>query len=274
MKSLLFITLYAIPVICIAQGEKKNGWTEAGLHGKVKILRTCLELSDKIEDLRNKTFSDNNYGIDSFSGSGQRLRSYSVIDGKVAVKTGYRYDSKGSLIETIANENGKITKTSYKIKYDGAGNETENQMFENNILQMWSRYKYKSGILIETEDSMSILGKSRYVYKYDNKGRVAEQENYSSSGPQPNSFSKFQYDDRGNRSEVASYNADGTLKDRIVSKYDNHNNKIFDEHYDNKGNLKKSFPTEYVYDGHGNFLTRLEDAGTLKTLFIQEIVYY
>lgn len=274
MKAVFFIIFLSIPVFCMAQGEKKNGWTKQGLKGKVKTLRSSTDMSAKVEELRNKSFSDKDYGVDSFSNTGQHIKFYLFNDGKTITKTEFKYDARGSLIEEMKNKKGEITKMTYKIKYDGAGNKIETKIFENGVLQGWSRYKYKMGKLAEAEDSIAVFGKSSEVNKYDNKGRVVERENYYPSDPQSNSIVKYQYDDKGNTTEIAEYYPDRTLKYRTVYKYDDHNNTILAESYDNNGKLKNSSATEYIYDSHGNYLRKIQGGGYLSSLIIQEIVYY
>lgn len=276
MKPVLFITMYAIPVICMAQGEKKNDWTGQGLKGKVKTVRTCLASSENIEALRNTSFSDKDYWVDSFSNTGQYLKYYSISDGKFITKIDYKYDIRGSLIEEMINDNGAITKMTYNIKYDSAGNEIELKIFENSVSQGWTRSKYKMGKLTEVEDSSVLLGKSIIVYQYDDKGRVMEKEVYNPSHPEDKSIGKYQYDDKGNIKELAWYNTNRTLQERVAYKYDDHNTRILLEYFDNNGKLKSSYADEYIYDSTGNFLRHISKSSldNVLSIDIREIIYY
>jgi hypothetical protein len=64
----------------------------------------------------------------------------------------------------------------------------------------------------------------------------------------------LKYDDKGNRIEVADYDADGKLTGKFLSKYDDRGNQIEVADYDADGKLRRNFL--YKYDDRGNQIER------------------
>ena len=147
-------------------------------------------------------------------------------DGSVGTRFVYKYDAEGNLIEeqwyshtgllggkTVStfNEKGKQTTQAYysgegtlnwKIisKYDAAGNRTEWLQYEGDTL----RYKI--------------------ISSHDSKGRVLDDETFEFNGnpnvrashaPEPGKV-VYKYDDQKRTKEVATDEANGTLKSKVV----------------------------------------------------------
>jgi len=93
-----------------------------------------------------------------------------------------------------------------------------------------SRYKY-DGNGNKTEEDIQKPGGNlgpKYEYKYDDKARLTEVDEFYEMGDFKN---KMEYDDKGNKTEQVVYRADGTL--------DEDNALYWEYQYDSTGNNTK-----------------------------------
>ena len=165
----------------------------------------------------------------------------------------YSYDSENNLIE----EN----------KYNSNNNIIEkcNYQFTNGIKINGSLEKYNSD-----ESQISML--SKFIYKYDNKGNLIENNHYNS-----NSILSFKekYDDKGNITEYIWYKEDGTYDSKDTFKFDDKGNQIgvisFDSNYTDTYNSS----SKYEFDKNGNWIKKyIYSNTTLGSIYIRKIEYY
>jgi len=179
----------------------------------------------------------------------------------------YEYDDRGNqLTQTSYNQDDSISWRTVNT-YDGAGRRLQWTQFQSEIL----RYRIFS--------------------KYDDRGRIIEQQTFEFNAP-PNTYVShatipgkvvYTYDDEKRTKEVTSYSESGLLKDRIVYSYDDKGNEvgraayasdrvmnetviqfwddIFDPQSRFRGTLKGKQLSSFKYDAYGNW--------TRKTYLIQ-----
>ena len=92
---------------------------------------------------------------------------------------------------------------------------------------------------------------NKQIYQYDDKGNQIEGASYDADGKlNAKRLWKYKYDDKGNQIEWAYYYADGKLKWKSFFKYDDKGNQIEEAKYGADGKLiGKSL---YKYDDRGN----------------------
>ena len=201
---------------------------------------------------------------------------YTVFEsnGSVGTRFVYKYDAKGNLTEqqwyahtgqlggrlvySFDEKGNQTSQTSYQgdgalgwksiSKYDANGNRTEWLHYEGNTL------KYK------------------ILFSYDSKGRILEQETVEfnsipgtlrpTHSPEPGKV-VYTYDDDKRTKEVATYEVDGTLKEKVAYTYDERKNEVGRTAFNADGSPKNG-ETRLInieYDSHGNW--------TRKTRLIQ-----
>jgi YD repeat-containing protein len=187
-------------------------------------------------------------------------------NGSVDTRFVYKYDAKGNLTEqqwyahtgrlggtlvyTFDEKGNETSQTSYLgdsalswkniSKYDDNGNKTESLQYHGNTL----RYKI--------------------LHSYDGQGRILEKETVEFNSP-PNALPPahspepgkviYTYDDDKRTKEVATYKADGTLKEKVAYAYDERKNEVGLTTFNADGALKNG-ETQSInieYDSYGNW---------------------
>ena len=122
-------------------------------------------------------------------------------------------------------------KNGYNEDFNSIGNEMEVDFF------------YKS------DSSLN----SKNIFKYDEKGKLIEENIYKSNG-RLDTKKTFKYDDKGNEIEDDLYKSDGSLDSKYTYKYDEAGNEIECKVYKSDNNLEHKYI--YKYDQKGNQIER------------------
>ena len=223
----------------------------------------------------DKTLTVPRHHVYKLNEEGRRVE-YIVFEsnGSVGQRFVYKYDARGNLIEeqwythtgrlggrlvyTFDEQGNQTSQTSYLAdgalswknvsKYDANGNRTEWIQHQGNTL------KYK------------------ILFSYDSKNRMLENETVEfnripgtlppTHSPEPGKV-VYTYDDDKRTKEVATYEVDGTLKQKIVHAYDERKNEVGLTTFNADGSRKtgETYSINIEYDSHGNW--------TRKTRLIQ-----
>ncbi len=190
---------------------------------------------------------------------------YNFRNPDVRTKTEYRYNSWGTLSESIVYERSIRLEAVYREEYfyDKSGFLTEKIATDRD-----------GGISMREEYFQNICTKTDYINKgkinrriiYDKKGRPAEETGLG-AGDVINTI-KFKYDDEGKLVEWTSHDALGNSKEiytgvenpaycvKETYQYDMEGNRIGWSFYDERGIVVDRYFTECVYDKRGNWLRK------------------
>lgn len=178
--------------------------------------------------------------------------------GALGGKTVHVYDGKGNEVKTINYDGDEKITWRNESRYDDDGRRTEWVQYHGDTL----RYKV--------------------FYEYDGKGRVVEAETLEFNAP-PNFWTSHapvpgkvvtKFDDGKRTKEVASYDVDGSLKERSVYSFDGMGNQVGLSQYKADGapketvinsydkgklvgTLSGSALLEYEFDSHGNWTKKI-----------------
>ncbi len=163
-------------------------------------------------------------------------------DEKKNIKKEYRHylDKTYDTIDYIYNDHGNLIE---KISYDYDGNVELRELFD-----------YKNGKLIKEtifDEDTNII--SEKTIKYDDKERVTGIENYDSI--EETRFKKVtEYDEKGYRKELLTYNSSDQLIERIQFKYENDGRMVQVVEED----TRKKNTINMQYDKNGNVVCKEE----------------
>jgi hypothetical protein len=201
-------------------------------------------------------------------------------DGTISSRFTYNYDATGNKTEEdFYSGNGYRTgKLTYA--YDGGGKLLTQTSFNADDTVSWrivNTYDAK-GNKIESVQYQGDVLRYRFFYKYDGKGRVAEQEtreynakpNVSvSHAPVPGRV-VYVYDDEKRTREVVTYDERGSLKSRLVHAFDEQGSDLGVNAFNADGSpkpqeiqwyegntrtrtLSGTASVKYVFDAQGNW---------------------
>lgn len=149
------------------------------------------------------------------------------------LKVIYEYDRKGNLVTmkeaSLLPDNSTFSETLYKYWYDDTGNVTGKDMYGG----LHGKLGWKT------------------TYVYDEKGNMAEENNYDSNGKLTSKYS-YTYDEDNNNSyqSIHKYETDGTERLLTTVIRDKGNNTIIKLHWSTNGSL--SYTTTITHDSQGN----------------------
>ena len=196
----------------------------------------------------------------------------------------YKYDDTGNKLEEIfyAWNGALINKIVYA--YDGRGNQTMQTVYngDGSISSKTVTAYNSKGSKTEWVQYVGEILKYKVLYKYDNKGRVIEQETQEfnkepnvsySHAPVPGKII-YTYDDEKKTKEVATYKEDGALKETVIYTHDGKGNEIGRDVYNADGTpkdteihfydkntllrtLRGKALVEFEYDSHGNWTRKI-----------------
>ena len=186
-------------------------------------------------------------------------------NGKVGTRFVYKYDTRGNLIEEqwygyTGTLGGRTVST-----YDEVGNQTSQTNYQGESLNWKNISKYDSNG--NRTESLQYHGKTlryRFLSSYDSKGRILERETIEfnsipgvlppTHSPEPGKV-VYTYDDEKRTKEIATYEVDGSLKDKFVYAYDERNNEVGLKVFNGDGSPKngESHITNIEYDSYGNW---------------------
>lgn len=242
--------------------KRKTDADKDGLKGKVKNITTNGKYLTKYDENGNKLE--------------ENTRQEAIDEGE-DVKTTFKYDGKGYLIERNELYLTSKSETKTSLKNDELGRMIEEKSSESNK----TTYKYdNNGYLIETAFWVITKGKiqSKYTYKYDIKGNLSEMSEYVDFGKgiKLNSTNFYTYDDKANMIENKLDNASfKQFNTKITYKYDDKNNILEQINYDATGKLTNKISLKYEYDINNNWTkkTTMYKGGTPSTTS-RKIEYY
>ncbi|MGN6178794.1 MAG: hypothetical protein ACTHNW_06415 [Mucilaginibacter sp.] len=150
------------------------------------------------------------------------------------------YNTAGQLVGyNFYDNSGNINAHSVFI-YDQKGRRIESDSYYENTISLKVFFKYDNDGKISEQDFYNLKGKltNRILYVYDDKG--LETEETWNNPSETNSMSKhtFQYDDYGNQLQSIIYNKDGEVQLSIDSKYSN---------YDQYNNWRYRISANYMH---------------------------
>ncbi|MEK6334415.1 MAG: hypothetical protein AABM67_05655 [Acidobacteriota bacterium] len=221
----------------------------------------------------------------------------------------YLHDARGNVIEYTVYEADGTIGTRFVYLYDQAGRKLEEQVFyHTGAAGGRTVHKYEADKEIETigyDPDGSVAWKQVFKYdsrgrqieliqyrghtlryrilsEYDDKGRIIKQETlefnatpglHISHAPVPGKVT-YEYDDQKRTKEVTRYDADGTLKERLVYAYDEKGSQIQLRAFDSGGAsrhqeigwygkdqkfhmFKGQLFDKFEYDSHGNWVRKI-----------------
>lgn len=159
------------------------------------------------------------------------------------------------------NERGNITK---RESYDYKGNLFEVSTYgyldgERAMNDKTVQYEYDPPPIAVAAPSQA---KSKYDpryhyklrYKYDDKGRLAEEMWYSNNG---SLWLRYVYNYKGDEKETLVYDEHGKLNQKYAAKFDAKGNEVEETYYDvNTGKVDEKYSYTYEYDPKGNWMKR------------------
>jgi hypothetical protein len=292
----VFLTYFFVcfSLCSFAQGDPKNDLAAQNLKGKVRWIastKTSFRINDGAEQklLTIDTISYNQYGNEV------EHENYSPR-GEVFIKT-VKYDSKGTVIQKTGKlgSSGIMVTDNYANGVHTGTNMTgadgkimEQQTYKNDekgrmigiahsdksgtILSKTSIKYNEKGEKIEEVEFKDEKVNRRDSFKYDNKGRLVEEDVSVNDYPVK---TLYKYNLAGKVIEKKRF-ADGILKERLTMKYDDMGNDIEDDRYDGKDSLTDSYITTYEnFDKQHNWLKRNEfTGGKISDITERKIEYY
>ena len=201
----------------------------------------------KYDALGRNTGSDEYYSLARKLVTNPRRRIYTLdhngkvvemivyeADGSVGSGFKYKYDSKGNKVEDhfISWTGATILRTTYT--YDAAGHLLTQTAYDAHDVVSWKTIdSYDSaGRRTDWAQYEKHVLRYRKLFKYDDKGRVTEEETFEfnarprvifSHAPVPGKIVST-YDDKQRSKEIATYDTIGALKTREVHIFDEHGN--------------------------------------------------
>ena len=171
------------------------------------------------------------------SEKGERVE-YKIVqpDGKPGEKRLYKYDAQGRLAEELLHEHKGQLLSRNVHTYDEAGRPVSQTRYDaNGSVSSVATVSYDSqGRPVERARHEGGVLMYRIVYRYDSRGRLAEQETVGSvldedvppAEAHPPGRVSYVYKDGKQPKEATRYGPDGTARERIVFQYDPRGNWI------------------------------------------------
>ena len=186
------------------------------------------------------------------------------LNGSIATRFIYKYDTKGNLIEEQwFTHTGKLGgRTVYT--FDEQGNQTSQMSYREDGALNWKTFsKYDAnGNKTEWIQYYGNTLKYKTLFSYDSKGRILVRELIEFNktpgvfphAPVPGKV-VYTYDDDKRTKEEATYEADGTLRLKVVHTYDERKNEIGVSavYTVDSRKLSEAVLINIEYDSHGNW---------------------
>jgi antitoxin component YwqK of YwqJK toxin-antitoxin module len=192
-------------------------------------------------------------------------------DGTMASRFVYKYDGKGNLTdEEWYAHTGRLGGKNVSA-FDEKGNRVSQSYFLGDGTLSWRNLsQYDSdGNRTELLQFQGETVRYKIVSRYDDKRRVLEIETiefnsvpglYTSHAPEPGKV-VYTYDDSKRTKEVATYDAGGELKSKIIYNYDERENEIGLTSFNHRQTEPKtsvdSTSISIEYDSHGNWTRKV-----------------
>lgn len=204
-------------------------------------------------DFKFENTTENSITTFKYDGKGNKIEENEVAnDKKYSGRMVYKYDGKGNEIEeTSYSTDGKVTGIT-TFKYDDKGYQIEWVSKKGDGQLTWKltcRYD-NNGNKIEGASYHSEMGPDyHWTEKNDNKGRLTERTTYKPGGG-IKEITKYKYDDWDNTIESIAYNPDGSIDTAGW-------NSFTEFEYDNKGNAIKE--TRYKMKNGKKVMTEIAE---------------
>jgi hypothetical protein len=246
-------------ISCFAQKAKVCDLTKLHLNDSVKSIRKtsyqAIEVSGQVQkgNKKSESFDFDNYILFDTKGNKKEESNYNSEGGLIEKNT-YKYDNSGRLIEKLNfYASGKLD-NKYVYKYDDQNNQNEYTRFSSDGSEQETCIDKLDEKGNKIESSVTNFGpfNKKWVYKYDDTGKVIEETVYSKTET-PDKVTRFKYDSNGNQIEKNSSSWNIFNQKKITCKYDDNGNIIEELTYDSNGNLTVKYIYIYVYDSHKNW---------------------
>jgi len=208
------------------------------------------------------------------------MSSYKA-DGNPDSKTTYRYDDKGKILEI--KEEG-LFKNKTIMQYDARGNLTEEKTYDlkNNLIKT-ETYQYNNRGQYTSTYTENDMYKGETVYSYDDRGNLIKEiragvwfggELLNVKGEPYRDIYIYKYDIKGKLAEQAVYDSLYRLQlvNRYLYDYDEKGNKTEERNYDKDSNLTKKYT--FQYDATGNWIQQKYTSGNVVNQWVRTINYY
>ncbi len=196
-----------------------------------------------------------------------RLKSASTLRGG-AIKSKTEYDENGN--KTLELKYGFAGKLQSKIAWENCEKTLEEKYNSGEIQQ---RTVWENGNKTLKEEYLNGVLEKKTVWKYNEKGKTSLCEAYTINADKTALIlsSKKEYDENGSETLRISYDADGTVKNRLEKTYDANGKITLMVSYDGNGELTGK--SESTYNADGKLLTEIKDDGSGNVTSKQEYGY-
>jgi YD repeat-containing protein len=275
--------ILAVCALALAAGpalaeDRKTGWDEDGLEGKVRSVRAETTTVGKPSERSTRTTR--------YESDGRRIEwiRYDAA-GKVKDRTTYAYTPKGVLSELRYSGANSVLETRSTFVFDGRGLRTEiaNLDAKGAIKDKTTSVYDGRGREVEaTRTAADGAVLERVVYGYDAKDRVSEESHYDGTGA-PTKVVRYVYDDHGHPTAETSYDGHGATTAKETWSNDDDGNKMEWTIFNTDGSVKERWRYDYKFDKTGNWTmrtaSRIEEKGGKETtvptyVTKRTIVYY
>ena len=213
---------------CFNRDQKavENDLIKANLFGEVKLVKTFqYEVVEKFGEMVKGELKEGHktpaIWIREYNRKGQILKSARFEKDEPIIsleKHEKEYDNKGNIIRR--KDCSGLRCREKKIKYDEYGDIVEVEEYINGNL--YKKHKYVKGKLIQSSEKDIFFLKPSSKFKY---------------------FSKYKYDEKGNNTEINTYNISGELSSKRVirHKYDNNGSRVLTVKYNPEGKIEDKY---------------------------------
>lgn len=225
MKNLLLVFTFCFFISTYCQSKKiKNDLEAKHLLGEIKSTTTSTYLA-------NKSFGK-------------------IAKGNIVCVTTFLYDQNGYTIENTVDCNNYLTKTIYKhneknkliatMVYESSGNLKSKSTYEYNKEGEFIGFKTLSpeGLVISISE-----------YSLDTQGRITEVRTFDANN---NLISKNIFDEKEHSREHYSFDAKGTISNKMLFNWDENNNLTETEFYNSDGSI--SMKTNSKFDNRNHII--------------------
>ncbi len=183
------------------------------------------------------------------------------------------FNKEGYYLIHIHKSNDSILDYKKTFKYNYKGSLIE----ENNYSLIYGhvRYKFKynsKGVLIQCDDCHPDIinsNKSKTTYKYDEKGKIIELNNYNMPNEDLDFTIKYERNSKGYLIEKSLYLSDGSLERNYVFKYDSKGNLIEKNKYNYEHGSYEHL--QYIYDSQLFLIEK--NSYNLDGFLLEKIIY-
>lgn len=183
-----------------AKGNKTSEINYTESNGKMKMYEKRISVYDTKNNL-----------IEYATGQGKYTYLYDTANHLIGTtgnngkfKTKNTLDNKGRVIEVFStDEKGKLQIQSSYV-YDDMNNKVENKEYREGNIYETGKYKFENNKLIENSYYQGTKLSSKFIYKYNDKGKMIAEIEYYGDGKEGEK-TLYQYDSDGNLIQYNSF---------------------------------------------------------------------